>query len=187
MRLAAFAPTRQGGVSPNWRFFTDSDQGADQSSQNKGRSRSGCIATCNGFPVIYKSKTTSVAMAHRSIKGGHADVTSAACETYAAANATMEFLRLSYVTEEIGRPMPIPFDLEMDNAAAEVFAKNTAANTRLRHIDQRQHWVITLRDSNIVTPKHIDTKSNVADIFTKPLTGDSFRNLRSKFLVELKD
>ena len=187
LRLAAFAPTRQGGVSPNWRFFTDSDQGADQSSQNKGRSRSGCIATCNGFPVIYKSKTTSVAMAHRSIKGGHADVSSAACETYAAANATMEFLRLSYVTEEIGRPMPMPFDLEMDNAAAEVFAKNTAANTRLRHIDQRQHWVITLRDSNIVTPKHIDTKSNVADIFTKPLTGDSFRNLRSKFLVELKD
>ena len=82
--------------------------------------------------------------------------------------------------------MPMPFDLEMDNAAAEVFAKNTAANTRLRHIDQRQHWVITLRDSNIVTPKHIDTKSNVADIFTKPLTGDSFCNLRSTFLVELK-
>ena len=66
-------------------------------------------------------------MAHPSIKEGHADVSSAACETYAAANATMEFLRLSYITDEIGRPMPVPFVLEMDNAAPEVFAKNTAA------------------------------------------------------------
>ena len=187
-RLAAFVPARQGGVPNRWRFFTDSDQGADQSPQNKGRSRSGCIAMCNGFPVSYKSKTTSVAMAHPGIKaGGHADVSSAACEIYAAANATMEFLRLSYIADEIGRPVPMPFELEMDNAAAEVFAKNTAANTRLRHIDQRQHWVTTLRDSNIVTPKHVDTKSNVADIFTKPLTGDIFRTLRSKFLVDLTD
>ena len=65
----------------------------------------------------------------------------------------------------------------MDNAAAEVFCNNTAANSRLRHVDQRQHWVQTLRDRNIIVPVHVDTKSNLADLSTKPLFGEAFTNL----------
>ena len=144
VNIAAFSPANQGGAV-EWHFYTDSDQGGDQSKENKGRSRSGSIVTANGFPVMYKTKTTSVAMAHPSIPPeGHADVSSAACEIYAAANATFEILHLSYIVDEMGKPFPKPIPLEMDNAAAEVFCNNTAANSRLRHIDQRQHWVQTL-------------------------------------------
>jgi hypothetical protein len=79
-----------------WRHFTDSDQGKDQSSLNKGKARCGHISVANGFPVFYKSKSTSVAMAHPIITEGHADVSSAACEIYGAAQATFNILYLSY-------------------------------------------------------------------------------------------
>jgi len=182
--LSAFSPSSL-SVDVEWRFFTDSDQGGDRSQGNKGRSRSGAIATANGFPVMYKSKTTSVAMAHPSIPPeGHADVSSAACEIYAAANATFEFLHLSYIVDEMGKPFPTPIPLEMDNTAAEIFCNNTAANSKLRHIDQRQHWISTLRDHNVVIPVHVSSAENVADLFTKPLTGDTFIRLRNTFLVE---
>ena len=64
------------------------------------------------------------------------------------------------------------------------FCNNTAANSKLRHIDQRQHWISTLRDHNVVIPVHVSSAENVADLFTKPLTGDTFIRLRNTFLVE---
>ena len=86
---------------------------------------------------------------------------------YAAANATFEFLHLSYIVSEmhnIDFPKPI-FTLEMDNSTAECFANNSAFKSRLKHIDTRQHWVKVLRDKNILIPQHIDTKDNLADFF----------------------
>ena len=124
-------------------------------------------------------------MAHPSIlEEGHADVSSAACEIYAAANGTFEILHLSYIVDEMGKPFPSPIPLQMDNEAAIIFCNNTAANSKLRHIDLRQSWCTTLRNSEIVTPVHVSTKENIADIFTKPLTGDAFKHLRNMFLVE---
>jgi hypothetical protein len=57
-------------------------------------------------------------------------------------------------------------------------------NSKLRHIDQRQHWVNTLRNANIVKAKHVNTKENIADIFTKGMTGPSFKYIRNKFIHE---
>jgi hypothetical protein len=165
-----------------WRHFTDSDQGANQSTENKGKARCGQISLANGMPVFYKSKATSVAMAHPSIKEGHADVSSAACEIYGAAQATFSILYLSYCADEMGIAFQRPSVLEMDNAAAEVFTNNTALNSKLRHIDQRQHWVQVLRDRNLIKAIHVDTKMNLADIFTKSIEGPTFRTLRDMFL-----
>ena len=165
--LAAKSDPKSSGPQ-HWRHFCDSDQGGDTSPENKGRSRSGYITMAGDFPIQYKSKATSVAMAHRDISEAHSDISSAACETFAAANATYDILYVSYCAEEMGIEFPLPFVLEMDNHAAEVFCNNSTLNSRLRHIDARQHWVKTLRDSNVVVAKHVDTKLNVADIFTKP-------------------
>ena len=80
-----------------------------------------------------------------------------------------------------------PSVLEMDNAAAEVFTNNTALNSKLRHIDQRQHWVQALRDHNLIKAIHVDTKVNLADIFTKSIDGPIFRTLRDMFLHDCTD
>ena len=80
-----------------------------------------------------------------------------------------------------------PFDLLMDNTAAEVFSKNSAFKSRLKHIDARQRWVKVLRDRNIITPLHIDTKLNLADIFTKIFTKGEFERQRASFMVRMPD
>ena len=121
-------------------------------------------------------------MAHSALKEGRADVSSAACEIYGAANATFGILHIGYCAEEMGVPFQFPFTLNMDNEACLGFQNNSVVNSRLRHIDQRQHWVTTLRDHNLVKGAKVPTKENVADIFTKPLTGQDFRHLRNKFL-----
>ena len=126
-------------------------------------------------------------MAHPDINEGHADVSSAACEIYGAAQSTFALLYLSYCADEMGIEFEKPTVLEMDNAAAEVFAKDTAMNSKLRHIDQRQHWVKTLRDKSLIKAKHVGTKKNVADIFTKALEGDTFKTVRDMFLHDCTD
>ena len=176
------------GEPVQWQFFTDADMASDRSPENKRKSRSGFIATANGFPVSYSSKTTTSAMAHPDLgTDGHADISSAASEVYAAGNATIDTLGLSYCAAEMGELFPKPFILQMDNNAAQIFCKNTALNTKLKHIDQRQEWVKALRDRGIMTPVYVNTKENLADMFTKPLTGDTFRYLRNKFLVRKLD
>jgi hypothetical protein len=108
-----------------WRHYCDSDQGKDQSPENKGKPRCGQISIVHDFPVYYKSKAASVAMAHPHMKCGHADVSSGACEIYGAAQTNFNILFLSYCSEAMGIEFKLPYILEMDNAAAEVFANNT--------------------------------------------------------------
>jgi hypothetical protein len=82
-----------------WRHFCDSDQGKDQSIENKGKARCGQISIANAFPVFFQSKATSVAMAHPKMIKGHADVSSGACEIYGAAQATFSILFLRYCAD----------------------------------------------------------------------------------------
>jgi hypothetical protein len=155
--------------------------------ENKGKARCGQISLANGFPVLFKSKATSVAMAHPKIQEGHVDVSSGACKNYGSAQATFNILFLSYCANEMGVEFKMPAILEMDNSAAEVFANDTAMNTKLRHIDQRQHCVRALRNANLVKAKHVNTKLNLADIFTKSLQGEDFRSQRDTFLHDCKE
>ena len=97
-----------------WRFFTDSDHAGNADPINKRKSRFGYIATVNGFPVMYKSTTTSVAMASPQLGGNHAEDSSAGAEIYGASNATKSFMHLSYVVDEMNLFFPKPFYLEYD-------------------------------------------------------------------------
>ena len=78
---------------------------------------------------------------------------------------------------------PAPITLQMDNTTAEAFINHTAFKSKLKHIDARQEWVRTLRNKNILVPQHVDTKDNVADLFTKILTTAEFRRLRGLIMA----
>lgn len=105
----------------------------------------------------------------------------------AAGNCTYDFLYLAHVASEMNLDFPRPFKIHMDNSAAECFAKGTAFKSKLKHIDCRQEWVKVLRDRNICTPIHVDSKDNLADMFTKILSEKDFVRLRSKLMYELKE
>ena len=121
-----------------WRFYCDSDFAGNNSEENKRRPQNGCVALQGSAPVLWGSKVSSVAFAHPDIGEAHADISSGAAEVYAAANATFEFLHLSYIVSEMHNiDFPKPITLEMDNSTAECFANNSAFKSRLKHIDTR--------------------------------------------------
>ena len=64
-----------------------------------------------------------------------------------------------------------------------VFINHTAFKSKLKHIDCRQHWLRVLRDKNILIPVHVDTKGNIADLFTKILERAVFELLRDRIMV----
>ena len=136
----------------------------------------------NGAPVMWASKVTSVAMADKRIKEAHADMSSAAAELYAAGNASMDFMYLNHVMEEMDIPYPQPYKLQIDNAAAKTFAKNTAGRTKLKHIDSRLDWVKTLRNSEISEPVSVPTEVNLGDMLTKILSKSVFLKHRNRCL-----
>ena len=88
------------------------------------------------------------------------------------------------MVEEMGMDFPRPFTLQMDNEAARIFCSGSAAKTRLKHIDCRQHFVRTLRDRNIMVAAHVDSKDNLADILTKILPRPTFESLRNRLMVK---
>jgi hypothetical protein len=171
-------------LNDSWEFYVDSDFAGNSETQNRRRSQIGILALQNGFPVYWCSKVSSVAFADTDIGEAHPDTSSGAAEVYGAGNNTYEFLFLSHVAEEMNIDFPRPFKIQMDNAAAECFAKGTAFKSKLKHIDCRQEWVKLLRDRNICTPVHVDTKDNLADFFTKILLPQDFERLRERIMYK---
>jgi hypothetical protein len=185
--MAGYVPKKKSGKILDWACYCDSDQTSDRSEINQGKCRYGSIVTISGFPVHYKTQTTSVAMAQPSLgTDGNVCTSSTEAEIYGTSNASQHIMHVSYIVEELGYKFPVPFTLLMDNAAAEIFCLNTASYTRLKHIDLRQQWVRNIRNANIMKPKHINTKLNLADMFTKGLTGSSFKDMRAHVLIEMK-
>ena len=166
-----------------WDFYSDTDHAGNSEDQNKRKSQIGITGLIDRVPFLWGSRVSSIAFAHPLIGEAHADISSAASEIYGTANATYDILHSSYAAEEMGLVFDLPFTLKMDNTAAEIFCKNSAFKSRLKHIDARQEWVKTLRDRTIMTPVHVDTKENVADIFTKIFSRKEFERLRSKIMI----
>ena len=165
-----------------WRFYCDSDHAGNSEVQNRRRSQNGLVITHNDAPVYWQSKASSVAFATPLIGEAHADISSGAVEIFAAGNATMDVMSVSYPTEELGMEFPYPFTLEVDNETARIFANATAQRSKLKHIDCRQEWVKTLRNKNVCNTVHIPSKDNLADIFTKILPSGDFIRLRDQLL-----
>jgi hypothetical protein len=166
-----------------WEFYTDSDHASNV--HNGRKTQIGFLATENGAPVEWSSKATSVAFANTKIGEAHADTSSSAAEVYAAGNAAQDIQYLSYLADESGIDFPEPAVLQMDNTAAEAFSKNSCFKSKLKHIDVRQEWVKTLRDKSLLTPTHVKSADNLADLFTKILPPATFIRLRDHIMKTL--
>ena len=68
---------------------------------------------------------------------------------------------------------------------ARVFAHDTSScfRTRMKHIDCAQNWVRILRDKTVCIPARVNTNNTLADVFTKILSVDRFRVIRSPELL----
>ena len=96
-------------------------------------------------------------------------------------------MRVSYGVSEMGiRDFLMPMTILMDSTVAESFMKNTCTKSRMKHIDVRQSWVQIIRNNSIAQPAHIDSSSNLADMFTKILPRVSFVKNRDAIMKCIK-
>ena len=64
------------------------------------------------------------------------------------------------------------------NASAICLTKNPIQHSRTKHIDVRHHFIRDHVLNNDVVLEFIDTKHQLADIFTKALNEDQFEFIR---------
>jgi hypothetical protein len=65
-----------------------------------------------------------------------------------------------------------------DNIAAVMLSDSNTSSKRMKHVATRIAFLRELRERKEVTLYHVGTKSQVADIFTKPLGPSVFHELR---------
>ena len=114
----------------------------------------------NGMPVQWRSN-----------KQPKTSLSSAQAEIYALSEACKDVNKCSWVHEEMGRVLPRPMQVYVDNAAGISFQKSTCASSKLGGIfDNRVDFIRELKDEAAIEAVKVDTVKNVADLFTKCLS-----------------
>lgn len=96
-------------------------------------------------------------------------------EFVALTEATKELIWFNRIITEchnkhIFTNQPVKPTLLVDNMAAIDFIKSPIENYRTKHIDVKLFFVRDLLNQELFQVKHVASKSNLSDIFTKPMT-----------------
>ena len=86
---------------------------------------------------------------------------------------------LKEVQVEYNQPIPIYYD----NTSAIKISKNLVLHSKTKHIPIKYHFLRKQVNEQKVKLEYVNTKEQVADIFTKPLPKDAFDYLRQKLGV----
>ena len=82
---------------------------------------------------------------------------------------------------ELGETSVIaPVDLNEDNQACIKLAKNPCSAQRTKSMDTKYHFLRQAVQEGKINLKYVDTKEQLADIFTKMLPFPQFRKLRTE-------
>ncbi|PHR03464.1 MAG: hypothetical protein COB29_13190 [Sulfitobacter sp.] len=168
-----------------WTFYSDSDYCGNSDAGWERAAMLGCVAIHNGMPVMYRSGRATTAMAHEELFPGHPNLSVAAAEIFALAEACSRFMGVSYMARELHGKCPIPMKIQVDNNAAIVFHKGTCKNSRMVQFDVRLKWIKCIKDQKIFDAVHVPSINNYADVFTKILKPIAHERMREMMMVVL--
>jgi Reverse transcriptase (RNA-dependent DNA polymerase) len=155
-----------GGANPiKIMGFTDSDWA---NCPDTRRSVGGYLFTLGSGPISWQSRRQRT-------------VATSSCEAeYTAAfEASKEAIWLRTLLSSIGFSPTSSTDLLCDNNATITLSEDPAFHARVKHFDVRYHFLRERVQSNEITLSYVNTKDNIADIFTKPLDTTNFTRLRT--------
>lgn len=172
-------PQPGGGVEIS--AYADADWGSNRTDR---KSVTGWIARVNGDPVSWACK-----------KQNAVALSTCEAELYASATAAQELLWLRGLLMELGVPQPdkigaVPraepaaATLYGDNQAAIKTAENGVRSERTKHIDIRYRFITDLIEDNKIKMQWISTKQQQADVLTKALGPQQFKELRDLLLAD---
>lgn len=149
--------------------FTDADYAGCLETR---RSRSGFVFLLNGGPICWSSQKQSIVA-----------LSTAEAEYIALTHGTKEALWLRQMLKDLEYPCEsIP--IYVDNQSAIKQAKNTEFHKRSKHIDVRYHFVREVVNQKEIEIAYVESKEQLADIFTKPLAKQQFCYLREQLNIQ---
>jgi hypothetical protein len=153
--------------------YCDADWGGDQDDR---RSTTGyCIFINNNLVSWNTHKQATVALS------------SAEAELNAIVDATKEVMWLVQLLTEMHVNVTTPVILHVDNQSAMKMSTHTAEYDRSKHIQIRSSFVRENINSNTIKLEWIPTQLQLADIFTKSLTGSVFINQRDRLVYMINN
>lgn len=109
-------------------------------------------------------------------------VSRSSCEAeYRSLAATVcELLWISYILRDLNVQFKTPIGLWCDNKSAIHITENPIFHERTKHLDIDCHLVRDQYKLGFITPQHVSTNKQLADLFTKGLCNPQFQFLLSK-------
>ncbi|WCJ31680.1 Retrovirus-related Pol polyprotein from transposon RE1 [Euphorbia peplus] len=143
--------------------YTNSDYGRDK--LKRVSTSGGCHFLGECLVSWHSKKQTSVALS------------TAEAEYVAAGSCVSQMLWIKQQIADYG-VIPGTITIYCDNKSAIDLSKNPIQHSRMKHVHIRHHFLRdhVLKKDIIIT--HVPSEENLADMFTKPLAGMSFSNLR---------
>ena len=136
------------------------------------RSVSGFFILFGGTPISWKSK-----------KQITVSLSSTEAEYRSMRQICSELAWISRLLNELGVPNVTPIPLKCDNQAAIYIAKNPVFHERTKHIEVDCHFVREKLVDGLISLSHVPTNEQLADVFTKTLSGPPHVDAVSKLGV----
>ena len=105
-----------------------------------------------------------------------------------------EYMELSEAAEEIkfiyqllqsiGIEIELPIRVRVDNIGAIFMSKNTSTSGCTKHVNVRYRYINEMVLDGFLKIQFVKTKENVADIFTKNVSSETYKKLTPAFLAQ---
>ena len=156
---------KKGGHKIRIRCYTDSDWG-------------GCNVTgvsTSGFALFMNDCLVD----WRSSKQNSVSTSSSAAELEAGSSGITRLTWAVNLLEEMGVPVDLPGSWLIDNQTAMKVTMTEKSVKRLKHEMIKIHFLREKVNDSLVAPEYVPTAEQVADGFTKPVTGKLFTKMIS--------
>lgn len=107
-------------------------------------------------------------------------LSSAEAEYRALSKVVAELSWLVRLLSDLGLHVSTPLPVFCDNQTVIHVAKNPIFHERTEHIEVDYHFIRTKLVDSLISLSHVPTDSQLADIFTKRLTGGTHHSLVGK-------
>ena len=110
-------------------------------------------------------------------------LSTAKAEYIAAADCCTQILWIKEALKDVNIGTDQPITIYCDNTSAISLSKNPVMHSKTKHIPIKYNFLHEQVAEQSIILEYINTKKQIADIFTKPLPREAFEHLRQKMGV----